>query len=136
MDISSEKFARAFGDALREFLDAREIKYAEAARRMGIGRAVLNTYLNDCKGKRAKARVEVLFSACSELGFTFDYNGYQIGTKSLAGHQPVSENPPSEQFSFDFDRQFYLTEGDGTVSVNFRREPGRVEFTVALRSAS
>ncbi len=135
MDISSEEFARAFGDALKTFLDNSEWSYAEAARRMSIGKATLNTYLHDCKGKRAKARVEILFQACAELGFTFEYNGYRIGAESL--RLPAQTAPShAEQFAFDFIRQFNLTDDDGTLGVRLRRELGRLELTVSLRAAS
>ncbi len=136
MDLSSEDFARAFGDALRSFLDNKPMRYAEAARRMGTERRTLNTYINDdAKGRRAKARVELLFQACVELGFEFEYLGYKIRVETL-GKQARASAPQAEQLTFDFYRQFNLTEDGGLVSVHLKRGSSRVELLVSLRSAS
>lgn len=136
MDVGSDNFARSFGDSLRSFLDSNQISYAEAARRLEMGRATLNTYFNDDKnGKRKKARVELLYLACVRLGFHFEYNGYRIGAESLS--HPEVLPAPSEQLDLKFDRQFNLTQDDGRLSVSFtRRQPGRLELTVALEAAS
>jgi transcriptional regulator with XRE-family HTH domain len=138
MGTSSNGFARVFGDSLRAFLDESGISYAEAARRLNVERATLATYWTDDKdGKRNKARAELLFRACTELGFEFEFNGYKIGVRSMG--QPKRQGVPkqSEQLNLDFSRQFKLTEDEGKVSVKLsRRHPGRLEFVVSLEAAS
>jgi transcriptional regulator with XRE-family HTH domain len=136
MDRASEKFARAFGDALKKFLEQKGISEAEGCRLMGVEAATLNTYTHDSpRGDRRRPRAEVLFRACTELGFRFEYNGYRISAASLG----KAKNPiprAAEQLSLDFMRQFNLTEDNGRVSVRLRRHPGRVELSVFLKAAS
>jgi transcriptional regulator with XRE-family HTH domain len=137
VSFSSEQFARAFGDSLKTFLDSREIKYAEAARRLGVTRATLATYwTDDNNGNRKKARVELLFRACVDLGFEFEYNGFRIKAGELASDKSGSVSTQEHLF-LDFSRQFNLTEDDGRLSVRLkRRQPGRVEIAVSLEAAS
>jgi hypothetical protein len=117
-----------------EFLDREQIKYADAARRMGIPPKTLNTYWNDNKdGKRNKARAEVLFMACAELGFIFEYQGRKVG--ALSQSQNGTGTPP-EQLSLPFARTFDLTDESGSVSVSVRRPAGRVEVSVSLKAVS
>jgi hypothetical protein len=139
MEFESEHFSRAFGDSLRVFLDARGTRYAEAARVLNVTGATLSTYWTDDKeGKRKKARVELLFRACIELGFEFEYGGYRITAQAFGGSpEAVASRRPSEQLNIDFSRQFNLAGDDGQVLVRFeRRQPGRVEFSVSLEAAS
>ena len=134
----TDDFARAFGDALKRFLDHRGTSYASAARRLGVTNATLSTYwTNDKKGKRRKPRAELLFRACTELeGFVFDYKGYRVTAEGIGKPRKASA-PMPEQFGFDFSRQFKLTEGNGQVAVNLkRRHPGKLEVSVSLKAAS
>jgi transcriptional regulator with XRE-family HTH domain len=136
MGLPSDDFARAFGDDLKRFLDKQGITYAKAAGRLGITKAALSTYWSDDKdGKRRKARVELLYRACVELGFEFEYRGHRIAAKPLGRSKP-SQKSPAEQLLLDFSRQFKLTEDDGLVSVRLERHPGRVELSVSLKAAS
>ena len=95
----SHIFARAFGDSLKAFLRSHKISESEAARRMDLGKARINTYCHDSPdGKRVNPDAEVLYLACSRLGFEFEYNGYKISATNLAGEtvKPFEE----EQLSF------------------------------------
>ena len=136
MNLSSDDFARVFGDSLKAFLDAEGITYTSAAVRLGVERATLYTYWTDDKsGKRKKPRVELLFLACTELGFEFEYNGNRI-TATALGTPKAVRMPKEEQLHLDFSRKFNLTDDDGVVSVQLKRHPGRVEFSVSLKAAS
>jgi transcriptional regulator with XRE-family HTH domain len=136
VSIASDSFSRTFGDALQAFLDAKEITYAAAARKLGVERATLGTYWKDNEqGKRPKPRAELLFRACRDLGFEFEYNGYRI-TVEVLGKPTAREEAPKEQLHHDFSRQFTLTEDDGQVTVKLKRHPGTVEFSVSLKAAS
>jgi transcriptional regulator with XRE-family HTH domain len=136
MSASSEDFARAFGDALRAFLDEKGITYTDASARLGVQKQTLSTYWSDDgKGKRKKARAELLFRACIEFGFEFEYNGHRIAADTLMKPRKGAA-ARSEQLSFDFSRQFKLTEDSGLVYVRLKRHPGEVEFSVSLKAAS
>ncbi len=136
MKAPSEEFARAFGDALKSFLEEKGISEAEASRRMEVESARLNTYTHDSpKGTRRTPNAEVLFRACKDLEFVFDYKGYRVTAASL-GKSKSSSPKAAEQLHFDFVRQFNLTEDDGQVSVRLKRHPGRMELSVSLRAAS
>jgi hypothetical protein len=136
MANGSKDFARAFGDALDAFLKEKKISETQASIVMKIGRARLNTYTHDSrKGKRAKPSAEVLFRACSDLGFVFDYKGYQVTAASLGNGNAQSHAPPVAS-QLDFFRQFNLTEDDGQLSVRLKRRPDRVEMSVSLKAAS
>jgi len=66
MDATSDKFARAFGEALKVFLDEKGISVTEAANRVEINKQTLSTYWTDnAKGKRPLAGSDVLFAACN-----------------------------------------------------------------------
>jgi transcriptional regulator with XRE-family HTH domain len=133
----SQDFARAFGDALKRFLDAHGVTESEAAGKLGLGKARINTYCHDsAKGKRSSPDAEVLYLACSVLGFEFEYNGYRINANTLAGIAVKPNETPLKQLSFEFDRQFYLTDDAGTVSVSIKRPSGSVEVSVSLRAVS
>jgi transcriptional regulator with XRE-family HTH domain len=137
----SQDFARAFGDALSQFLEKSRITQAEAARRLGLarekGKARLNTYCHDStKGKRAKPNAEILYLACAELGFAFEYKGYKISAATLNGSGAKPTEKPDEQLQIEFDGQFNLTDQTGTVSIAVRRPPGRIEVALSLKGAS
>ena len=141
MTVDSQDFARAFGDALHNFLQEKGINQSEAARRLGLeekaGKARLSTYCHDSpRGKRPKPDAEVLYLVCARLGFEFEYNGYRINAATLngAGLKPTAR--PAEQLPLGFHGQFDLTDQRGTVSVSFKRPPGRVEVSVSLKAAS
>jgi transcriptional regulator with XRE-family HTH domain len=136
-----QDFARAFGDALSKFLQAKGITQAEAARQLGLarekGKARLNTYCHDSrKGKRAKPDAEILYLVCAELGFAFEYRGYKISAATLNGNGTKPAEKPSEQLQIEFDGQFYLTDKTGTVSINVKRPPGRIEVALSLKGVS
>lgn len=132
----SEDFARAFGDALRAFLDEKSISYTDASRRLGVRKQTLSTYwTDDASGRRKKARAELMFRACVELGFDFEYKGHRI-TAGILKKPEKSPATKSEQLGLEFSRQFKLTEDNGKVSVNLTRFPKRFEFSVSLKAAS
>jgi transcriptional regulator with XRE-family HTH domain len=140
-DVESPDFARAFGDALSQFLQARGITQAEAARRIGLakgkGKARLNTYCHDStKGKRAKPDAEILYRVCAELGFAFEYRGYKISAAVLNGNGTKPIKKQIEQLEIEFDGQFSLTDQTGTISIHVRRPPGRIEVALSLKGAS
>jgi transcriptional regulator with XRE-family HTH domain len=136
MANGSKDFARAFGDALVAFLQEKGISEAQASHVMRIDRARLNTYTHDSpEGKRTTPSAEVLFRACSDLGFVFDYKGYQITAASLGNGNARSHAPPTAT-QLDFFRQFNLTEDNGQLSVRLKRQPDRVEMSVSLKAAS
>jgi len=134
-------FARAFGDALNQFLHARGIRKIDAARLFGLEdkngnpkKARLSTYCHDSPtGKRPKPDAEILYLACTKLpGFYFDYRGYRISAATLNGHRAKRRQKPTEQLTLHFDRQFSLTEEAGNVRVKVKRPPGRIELSVSL----
>ena len=136
MGDSSEHFARAFGDALRAFLDNKGISYTEASTRLGVRKQTLSTYwTDDAAGKRKKARAELMFRACIELGFDFEYKGHRITAGML--EKPVRNGEAkTEQINLELSRQFKLTEDHGRVSVRLTRDPQHFEFSVSLKAAS
>ena len=138
---NAQDFARTFGDALNNFLQEKGITQSDAARRLGLegkpGKARLSTYCHDSpKGKRPKPNAEVLYLVCARLGFEFKYNGYTISAVTFNGTGPKPVERPAEQLPLEFHGQFDLTDRRGTVSVSFRRPPGRVEVSVSLKAAS
>lgn len=137
---SQNNFADAFGDALRTFLDERGLKQAAAAKEIGLddkkGRGRINSYCRDSeKHKRPKPDAEILYLLCTKLNFRFQYSGYEISAATLNG-RPKSRPKPAEQLPLQFDRQFNLTDEDGTVSVRVRRPPGRIEVSLSLKSTA
>ena len=139
MDIvvstASEDFARAFGDALKSFLDDNGITYSSAARKLGVTKQTLSTYWsNDFSGRRRKPRAELLFRACAAFRFAFEYKGYRVTANSLV--QPKMTTRVAEQLRLEFSRQFKLTEDGGEVSVRLRRQPNRVELAILLKASS
>ena len=140
MSEDSQEFARAFGNALVEFLRVKGLTQSDASKRLGLGKAGkarLSTYCNDStKGKRPTPNAEVLYRICSELGFEFDYRGYRITAETLNGNHSEPIEKLAEQLPLEFSSQFDLTDHKGTVSVSFKRPPGRVELSVYLKAVS
>ncbi|MCI0356629.1 MAG: hypothetical protein L0099_16580 [Acidobacteria bacterium] len=135
-----QDFARAFGDALSQFLQDRGIKQSDAARQLGLeekkGKARLNTYCHDSpNGKRRKPDAEILYLVCVKLGFSFEYRGYKISAATLNGKGRRLEKK-AEQLTFRFDRQFGLTDEKGAVRVSVKRPPGRIELSLSLKARS
>ena len=137
---ASDGFARAFGDALRAFLDENGIGPSDAAKRLGLGKkgvSRLGTYCHDStKGKRATPSAEMLYLICSTLDFEFAYKGCKISTPTLGMNGSRGLRPQPQQLSLPFNRQFYLSDDKGTVSVSVRRPAGRVEVSISLKAAS
>jgi transcriptional regulator with XRE-family HTH domain len=140
MPEDTQDFARAFGDALLNFLREKGLTQSAASKRLGLGKggkARLNTYCHDStKGKRPKPDAEVLYRICVELGFEFEYKGYRISAETLNGNHSEPIEKPAEQLPLEFSGQFDLTDNKGTVSVSFKRPPGRVELSVYLKAVS
>ena len=132
----TDEFARAFGNALKAHLDSEGIDYAKAAPRLRIRKQTLSTYwTDDKKGKRKKPRAELMYLACVEFKFKFEYNGYTVTAETL-GKAMEASKPSSEQLNLDFSRQFNLTEDNGQIQVSLKRRTGNVEFSVSLKAAS
>jgi transcriptional regulator with XRE-family HTH domain len=136
MNLSDEDFTRVFGDALKAHLDKLGIEYAAAAPRLGVTKSALSTYWSDDGGKRRKPRAALLFKACSEFDFTFEYKGFRISADALGSRRRKGTHPKSEQLTLDYQRQFKLTEDDGNVSVRLRRAQGRIALSVSLKAVS
>lgn len=138
-------FARAFGDALAEFLRRNEMTQTEAARQLGLeskkGKARLNTYCHDSrKGHRTKPDAEILYLLCTKLGFNFEYRGYTISAATLNGNgsKPIAKPTakPTEQLLIQFGGQFNLTDQKRSVAISVRRPPGRIEVALSLEGTS
>jgi hypothetical protein len=144
VDADPQKdFARAFGDALYGFLTQKGIKQNDAAKLFGLedkhgkpNKARLNTYCHDSpSGKRPRPDAEILYLACTKLpGFYFDYKGHRISAATLNGHGARRSGEPAEQLTLNFDRQFNLTDEQGTVTVRVKRPPGRIEVSLSLKA--
>ena len=137
MSNSDDDFARVFGDALKAHLDNLGIGYATAAPILGVTKSALSTYwTEDANGRRRKPRAALLFKACSEFAFSFEYSGFRISADTLG--KPVRKDPrhKSEQLILDYQRQFKLTEDNGNVSVRLRRGRGQVDLSVSLKAVS
>jgi hypothetical protein len=71
------------------------------------------------------------------LNFEFEYNGCRVSESAFNGNGSGPKGAPArEQLSFEFDRQFNLTEDKGAVSVTVRRPPGRIEISLSLKALS
>ncbi len=144
-DDTPKDFAHAFGDALNDFLTQKGIGQSEAARLLGIeadqgkkrkGGARIYSYCRDSKGGyRPNPDGEIICLACSKLpGFYFDYRGYRISAATVNGGDPKPTDKPAEQLTFKFERQFKLTDKQGTVAVRVRRPRGRIEVSISLEA--
>jgi hypothetical protein len=78
----------------------------------------------------------MLYLLCVNLGFAFEYKGYKISAATLNGSGKKSTEKPAEQLLIEFDGQFNLTDQTGTVSINVKRPPGRIEVALSIRGAS
>jgi transcriptional regulator with XRE-family HTH domain len=131
---NSEDFAQAFGDALLEFLRARDISQSDVARKIGLeekkGRSRINTYCRN--GHRATPDANILYLLCTRLGFNFEYKGYKLSAATLNGNgsRPAVKSP--EQLSITFGGQFNLTDQKKTVEISVKRPPGRIEVALLL----
>jgi len=135
--VTSFDFARAFGNALAEFLIQKKISQNQAAQLLGIGRAKLNTYCHDSpRGIRRKPDAEFLYLVCAKLGFEFHYNDFKISAATFHGRPAKPIGFPAGPLLRDFERQFNLTDETGTVTVSFKRPAGRVEMSVSLKAVS
>ena len=136
----SEDFARALGNALASFLQKSGMNQNDAAKALGLGnegKARLNTYCHDSpKGTRRKPNAEMLYLLCVRLGFTFEYNGYKISAATLNGSGKKSVKTAAEQLLIEFDGQFNLTDQTGTVSINLKRPPSRIELALSVKGVS
>lgn len=136
----TEDFARAFGDALDQFLRRKGLNQSDAAKVLGLGdegKARLNTYCHDSpRGIRRKPNAEMLYLLCVNLGFAFEYKGYKITAATLNGSARKSIEKPAEQLHIEFDGQFNLTDQTGTVAISVKRPPGRIEVGLSLKGAS
>jgi transcriptional regulator with XRE-family HTH domain len=134
MSIRADDFARAFGDALRHFLDENSISVTEAASKLRMNKQTLSTYwANNSEGKRPNARAELLFLACSELGFAFEFNGSTVRATPAT---PARSEKSYEQLQLPFAREFSLADEKGSLSVDLKRPAGELELTVRLRAIS
>jgi hypothetical protein len=137
---NSSEFARAFGDALSQFLNGKQLSLTDAARELGLGpegKARISAYCHDSpSGKRPKPNAELLYLLCSKLDFRFEYRGVKITAEALNGHRPKVPEKRIEQLRIAFDGQLNLTQPDGVFSMEVRRPVGRVELTLLLNSAN
>jgi transcriptional regulator with XRE-family HTH domain len=133
-------FARSFGDALETFLQEKRMTHSEAARRLGLGKsgiARLGTYCHDSpRGTRSTPSADLLYLICSELDFEFEYNGCKISALSLGMNGSEQQAPQPQQLSLPYERQFNLTDHEGTVSVSVKRPAGHVEVSISLKAVS
>ena len=138
IDYMINDFASAFGDALRQFLQEKQLSQTDAADRIGLskrGRARINTYCHGySNGTRPKPSAEILYLLCTQLGFAFEYKGYKLSAATLNG-RPKPAAGKAEQLPLPLNRQFDLTDQQGTVSLTVKRPPGRVEVSLALKTA-
>jgi transcriptional regulator with XRE-family HTH domain len=136
----SQDFAHAFGDALSRFLQEKEKSQSDAAKELGLGKqgkARLNAYCHDSpKGTRPKPNAEILYLLCAKLGFDFEYKGFRISAATLNGSGVKPTEKPVDQLLIEFDGQFNLTDKAGTVSIDVKRPPGRIEVALSLRRVS
>lgn len=135
-----EDFATAFGNALSKYLQSKGLTQSEAARRIGLGKsgkARLSTYCRTSLEKRpAKPDAEILYLLCVRLGFSFEYRGYKISGSTLEGVPVPALLDAPTQLSFEFDRQFKLTNDAGAISVTVRKPSGRIEVSLTLDAAA
>ncbi len=141
---SGDGFARAFGTALRGYLNEKGATQVDIATLLGLkdkkgkpNKSRLNSYLGDSPPIPG---AEVLYLACTKLeGFRFEYNGFRINAELLR-RKGVPQEKPAEQMAFRFNRQFNLTAKNGTITevgtfaVKVKRPLGRIEFSVSLKA--
>jgi len=131
---SGERFAVAFGGALKVFLGRTGMSQVDLAKKLGLmdksgdpNKQRINTYLTDSP---PMPEAQVLYLACTKLpGFTFEFEGYQL--KAVRRKGTVSEKA-SAQMTFRFNRQFDLIDKAGQVKVRVKRPSGKIELLVSL----
>lgn len=144
---SGKGFARAFGKALKGFLDSKGMTQVDAVKLLGLkdkksgkpSKSRLNTYLTDSP---PMPDAQVLYLACTKLeGFNFEHNGYRINAETLGRKGTGQPEKPTEQLAFRFNRQFNLTDKKGAVTelgavaVTVKRPSGRVELSFSLKAS-
>jgi len=86
---SGEGFARAFGQALRNFLNSTGMTQVEVVKLLGLkskksgkpSKQRLNTYLSDSP---PIPDAQVLYLACTKLkGFNFEHDGHRISIETI-----------------------------------------------------
>jgi hypothetical protein len=135
IDNMADKFSDTLANALNAFFRTKGMSEAQAATRMEMKPATLNTYTTGAKdkGKERKRRrppAELLARACL-LGFEFEFQGYVIGARKEG--QPASTE--EKQLHLQFTRQIDLAE-NGAITVGLKRPPGKIELSVSLREVS
>jgi len=135
---AADDFAKVFGDALNRYVQSKGIQHIELVALLGldpkIGKQRISTYCRD--GERKTPSAEMLWLACSKLpDFSFSYKGYRISAATLNGNGSKPSSP-AEQIPLDFERQFNLTDKQGTIDVRVSRPRGRIEVSLSLKAAS
>jgi hypothetical protein len=108
-----------------------------AARRLRVTKQALSLYCRSSskiKAKKPTPNAEVLFRACVDLGFTFEFDGRSVTAVSVS--EETRKLWPPEQLAFNFSRQFQLTGEDGQLSVTVRRPQGRIELSVSMKATA
>jgi transcriptional regulator with XRE-family HTH domain len=133
-------FARAFGNALRNFLNVTGMTQVDVAKTLGLkdksgqpSKARVNQYLSESP---PLPRANVLFLACTQLqGFKFEYEGRQLSAAMTRRRVAT----PGEQLTFRFNRQFNLTDKNGAIiergafAMKVKRPSGGVEVSLFVR---
>lgn len=78
----------------------------------------------------------MLYLLCVKLGFGFEYKGYRISAATLNGSGKKSIQKSDEQLLIEFDGQFNLTDQTGTVSINVKRPPRRIDLALSIKGVS
>lgn len=131
---ANKEFSGAFRTALIDFLQRKGIQKSQMAKDIGISKSRLNTY---CRaGEPACPDAEVLYSLCTTKGFEFKYRGYIISATTLAGGAVSAPDDMAQQLSFQFERQFKLTNDQGEISVIVKRPSGRIELSLSLEASA
>jgi transcriptional regulator with XRE-family HTH domain len=135
--LPRDDFGHAFGDALKAFLETKNLSQAEVAKRLRLGKggvARLGTYLADSTdGKRRVPRADFLYKICSQLEFEFEYQGCRISARSAKSNGTKRPRQPVEQqLQFPFDGQFNLKGREGTVNLSIRRSTGSRKLSVSF----
>lgn len=80
---------------------------------------------------------EVIYLVCDRLGFEFEYLGCKVTALTIDRNKkgPLMTDSGG-QLSFDFERQYELTDKRGSVSVIVKRPPGIVEVSISLKATS
>jgi len=144
---SGEGFARAFGKALRSYLNSNPgMTQVDVVKSLGLttkksgkpSKQRLNRYLS---ASPPVPDARVLYLACTKLeGFNFEHNGHRINIETVRLTGEPLPKKPIEQMAFRFNRQFNLTDKNGmvtergAVAVKVKRPPGRIEFTVSVKA--